>query len=172
MILLITGIMAAGKSSVAQAIAERLPKSVHLRGDMFRRMIVGGRVDMGDKDEMEARAQLNSRYRAAVGVAKTYHSAGFDVIYQDVMIGPVLNDVVTQLSDLPLYVVVLCPRREVVEERERSRSKTGYGHYSVADLDQVLNERTARIGLWLDNSDQTVEQTADAILASLDAAKV
>jgi shikimate kinase len=31
-ILLIIGIMASGKSTVAQLIAEHLPKSVHLRG--------------------------------------------------------------------------------------------------------------------------------------------
>ena len=38
-IILITGIMAAGKSTIAQALAEALPKSVHLRGDVFRRII-------------------------------------------------------------------------------------------------------------------------------------
>jgi predicted kinase len=46
-IVLITGNMAAGKSSVAQALAERLPRSVHLRGDAFRRMIVNGRAEIG-----------------------------------------------------------------------------------------------------------------------------
>jgi chloramphenicol 3-O-phosphotransferase len=45
-IVLITGIQAAGKSTVAQALAERLPRSVHLRGDLFRRLIVNGRADM------------------------------------------------------------------------------------------------------------------------------
>ena len=34
-IYVISGIMAAGKSSVAQALAERLPRSVHVRGDVF-----------------------------------------------------------------------------------------------------------------------------------------
>jgi adenylylsulfate kinase-like enzyme len=32
-VVLITGIQAAGKSTVAQALAERLPRSVHVRGD-------------------------------------------------------------------------------------------------------------------------------------------
>ena len=41
-IFLITGLMASGKSTVAQVLAERLPRSVHLRGDAFRRMIVNG----------------------------------------------------------------------------------------------------------------------------------
>ncbi|WP_324193143.1 zeta toxin family protein [Nocardia nova] len=36
---LITGIQAAGKSTVAQALAERLPRSAHVRGDVFRRFV-------------------------------------------------------------------------------------------------------------------------------------
>ena len=36
-VVLITGIQAAGKSTVAQELAERLPRSVHVRGDVFRR---------------------------------------------------------------------------------------------------------------------------------------
>jgi hypothetical protein len=36
-VMLITGIQAAGKSSVAQAVAERLDRSVHLRGDVSDR---------------------------------------------------------------------------------------------------------------------------------------
>ena len=43
---LITGVMASGKSTVAQRLAERLPRAVHLRGDVFRRMIVSGREEM------------------------------------------------------------------------------------------------------------------------------
>lgn len=43
-IVLITGIQAAGKSTIAQALAERLPRSVHVRGDLFRRMVVNGRA--------------------------------------------------------------------------------------------------------------------------------
>jgi type II secretory pathway predicted ATPase ExeA len=42
-ILIVTGVMAAGKSTAAQLLADRLPKAVHLRGDIFRRMIVTGR---------------------------------------------------------------------------------------------------------------------------------
>jgi len=36
-VVLITGIQAAGKSTVAQELADRLPRSVHVRGDVFRR---------------------------------------------------------------------------------------------------------------------------------------
>ena len=39
-VVLITGVMASGKSTIAQLLAEKLPKAVHLRGDTFRKMIV------------------------------------------------------------------------------------------------------------------------------------
>src|SRR6266545_2429876 len=39
-VVVITGIQAAGKSTTAQALAERLPRSVHVRGDVFRLVVV------------------------------------------------------------------------------------------------------------------------------------
>lgn len=53
-IFLITGIQAAGKSTIAQMLAERLPHSVHVRGDLFRRMVVNGRADMTPDPSPEA----------------------------------------------------------------------------------------------------------------------
>ena len=48
-IYLITGPMASGKSTIAELVASSLPKAVHLRGDIFRRMITSGREEMCDK---------------------------------------------------------------------------------------------------------------------------
>ena len=45
-VVVITGIMASGKSTVAEALAKRFAKAVHLRGDIFRRMVVSGRAEM------------------------------------------------------------------------------------------------------------------------------
>lgn len=45
---LITGLMASGKSTVSELLAESLEKCVHFRGDVFRKMIVSGREDMSD----------------------------------------------------------------------------------------------------------------------------
>lgn len=33
-VVLVTGVMASGKSTVAQALAERLPRAAHVRGDL------------------------------------------------------------------------------------------------------------------------------------------
>ena len=76
-IILITGIMAAGKSTIAQALAERLPYSVHLRGDLFRRLIVNGQAEMGFELSAQALAQLHLRYDIATTVVEMYLAGGF-----------------------------------------------------------------------------------------------
>ena len=58
---LITGLMASGKSTVSELLAESLEKCVHLRGDVFRKMMVSGREDMSDSPSEEAIHQLHLR---------------------------------------------------------------------------------------------------------------
>jgi predicted kinase len=166
-VLLITGIQAAGKSSVAQAVAERLDRSVHVRGDLFRKMVVNGRAEMGPADPPpEAIRQLRLRYRLAAAVADGYAEAGFTVVLQDIVLGAYLTEMTEAIRTRPLYVVVLAPRPDVVRARETARGKTAYkpGDEGVAELDAYLRRETPRIGLWLDTSEQTLGQTVDELL--------
>ena len=163
LIFLITGAMAAGKSTVAAALAERFERSVHLRGDSFRRCIVRGRSDMGDPDAAEAYRQLLLRYELSTQAALGYATAGFTVVYQDVILGEVLEDVTAGFRGYDLNVVVLCPSSEVIASREASRDKTGYGAVTISDLQHAL-ANTPRIGYWLDTSDLDPKETVDAIL--------
>ncbi|MFG3299978.1 AAA family ATPase [Micromonospora chersina] len=164
-VVLISGIMAAGKSTVAELLARRLPRAVHLRGDVFRRMIVSGRAEMTAELGDEAWRQLRLRYDLAASAADRYAAAGFTVVLQDVVLGPELPAVVDRIRHRPLAVVVLAPRADVVAARERDRRKQGYGDWPVADLDAGFRAGTPRIGLWLDTSAQTPEETVDEILA-------
>ncbi|GIO31621.1 MULTISPECIES: phosphotransferase-like protein [Paenibacillus] len=165
--ILITGIMASGKSTVAQLLAERLDRSVHLRGDMFRKMIVNDRREVRpDADEAELE-QLSLRYRLAAQAADAYFAAGFNVVVQDVVIGRMLEDFVSYVQTRPLYVVVLCPNPSVVAQREAGRAKKGYGEWTVEGLNEVLLGETPRIGMWLDTSSMTAEQTVDEIMKSV-----
>jgi predicted kinase len=171
--IMITGNMAAGKSSVAQALAERLPKSVHLRGDLFRRMIVNGQAEMGFQLSEDAAQQLQLRYDLAVTTAKLYAQAGFTVVYQDILIGPALPDVIASFSPYSPLVVVLCPRADVVAARERARAKTGYADRAAVDaFDRVLRDETPRVGYWLDTSELTLAQTVDAIVRQFQVATI
>ena len=163
-VVLISGIMGAGKSSVAQLLAERLPRAAHVRGDAFRRMIVSGRAEMVPDADAEALDQLRLRYRLAAQVADGYARAGFTAVYQDIVLGADLERATTLIETRPLFVIVLAPRPDVVRHRAEMREKvSGYGQWTVEALDELLRA-SPRIGLWLDTSGQTPVQTVDEIL--------
>lgn len=160
-VVVITGIMGAGKSTVAQLLAERLPRAAHVRGDAFRRMIVSGRAEMVPSADAEALAQLQLRYDLAARVADGYAEAGFTAVYQDIVLGQDLGRIGDRIRTRPLFVVVLAPAPEVVRRRAESRTKvSGYGEWTVEALDEQLRA-SPRIGLWLDTSDQTASETVD-----------
>lgn len=163
-IYLITGLMASGKSTIGQLLAERLEKSVHLRGDVFRRMIVTGREDMRENPPREALEQLYLRYQLTAEAAKTYFDHGFSVVIQDNYYGPALTHMIEFMEGYPLRVVVLCPDVATIELRERERSKTGYTGYDAAPLHASFMEETPRIGFWLDNSKESAKDTVNRIL--------
>ncbi|MFI9761373.1 AAA family ATPase [Streptomyces sp. NPDC051963] len=172
-VVLVTGIMASGKSTVAQLLAERLPRSVHLRGDGFRRMIVSGREEFTPHPTAEATAQLRLRYEASATVADLYAQAGWTVIVQDVVLGEHLDAYLDSVTARPLYLIVLAPRPEAVAAREAGRHKKGYGGpWTVDILDDALRRDTPPRGLWLDTSNQTPHQTVDQILADLVTARI
>lgn len=173
----ITGIQASGKSTVAQALAETFPKSVHVRGDTFRRMVVNGRVEMGPVPPPDgAVEQLRLRYRLAAETADRYAEAGFDVVLQDIILGDHLREMVDQITTRPLSMVVLTPSAAVVAERDaarrRTRDKVAYrdGEADIAALDHSLRAETPRLGLWLDTSEQSVAETVAVIRDQLHAA--
>jgi cytidylate kinase len=163
-VVLITGIQASGKSTVAQLLAERLPRSVHLRGDIFRTMVVTGRADMTPDASAEAASQLRLRHELTAAAADRYFQAGFTVVAQDVVLGSHLTEMIRGIRSRPLLVVVLAPQRSAVADREAGRAKSAYGPFTVQQLDDFLRNDTPRIGMWLDSTSQTAEQTAAEIL--------
>ncbi len=122
-IIVITGIMAAGKSTVAELLAARFTQGVHLRGDAFRKMIISGRVEMSSQPDEAALHQLDLRYHLTAQAAKGYYDAGFTVIVQDNYLGEKLPEFLNMLESYPVSVVVLCPDVEAVKSASKSETK-------------------------------------------------
>jgi predicted kinase len=163
---IITGAMAAGKSTVAEALARRLPRSVHLRGDVFRKVIVNGAAEMGPELSEEAVAQLDLRHDLACDAARRYHEAGFSVVYQDIILGEALEKAAARLADLSPLVVVLVADAETLAERDKKRAKTGYSHdFPPHVLANAVASSTSLTGLRIDTSQMDVETVVDRILA-------
>ena len=160
----ITGVMAAGKSTVADALAQRFQRAVHVRGDVFRKMIARGRDPITPELGEEALRQLDLRQRIAANVANEYWRDDFTVVLQDIYAGDGLANVVGRLEISPLYVVVLTPRPEVVAAREARREKSGYGEWDVGTVLSVLRRRDAAHWPVARTSEMTPEESVEAIL--------
>lgn len=162
---LITGPMAAGKSTVARLLASHFERGVHLEGDVFRRSIVRGREEMTPELSPEAVGQVRLRYRLAAAAADEYFAAGFGVAVEDVVAGPMLADYLGMIRSRPCHLVVLLPTLEAVVAREEGREQRGYAAWTVEQLYDGFADGTPRVGLWLDTTELTPEETVDAILA-------
>ena len=152
MALLITGPQAAGKTTVARLVAQQFERGVHVEGDAFLRFVVSGRAPMAPDASDEALAQLQLRYALSHHAATEFERAGFSVVVEDVVAGPLLADVAPRYE----RVVVLFPHEDVVAGRERH----------APWVYRLFADETPRIGTWIDNSEQTPEQTAAAILGT------
>lgn len=157
--------MAAGKSTVARLLAQRFERGVHVEGDVFRRSVVSGREEMTPDPSPGALEQLRLRYRLAAAAADGYFEAGFAVALEDVAVGPLLGEYHTMIRSRPCHLVVLLPSVETVASREAARKDKGYiGGWTVEQHYADFVRETARVGLWLDTSEQTPEETVDEIL--------
>ena len=174
---LIIGVQAAGKSTVADLLARQFQRGVHIRGGQFYRWAVRGWVHAGDARAAEARRLLDLRYRLSAMAADEYCRAGFAAVVQDNIFGADVTRWLESVTATPRYLVVLRPSVAVIREREQQRhratGKIAYrpGEFSPEDFDGFLAE-TPRIGLWLDTSDMTADETVTQILIRQSAAAV
>ena len=103
-IYLITGLMASGKSTVSDLLAKSIEKCVHLRGDVFRKMIISGRENMSATPSAEAVRQLYLRYKLTADAARSYFDNGFSVVIQDNYYGDELNRMINYLHKYPVEI--------------------------------------------------------------------
>ena len=174
---LVTGAQASGKSTVADLLARRFSFGVHVRGGEFYRWAVRGWVHVGDPDEVAVRRLLDLRYRLSAAVADQYAAEGFTTVVQDNIYGVDVEQWLDRVTTVPKHLVVLRPSVDVIEERDAERRRTSgkiayRGGFTPAVNDAHVATTRHDLGLWIDSSAQSPDETVDEILSRADEAVV
>ena len=169
-VLVVTGAMAAGKSTVADALARSFPLAAHVRGDMFRRFVVSGQASMEPPLSPAGRAQLDLRHTIAARTADAYAAAGITAVVQDILLGSDLERFTARVRTRPCYAVVLTPDAATLAARDAARHKQGYGDWTPDEFATAARETPG--GLHLDTTGWTVAETVRHVLDRLDDARV
>lgn len=172
-VVVVSGIQAAGKTTVGRMLARRLPRAAFVDGDVLARMVVAGHEPMSKQPSPEAQRQLFLRYRQSALLARSFWNAGFTAVLADNIYGAdELIWFIDQVQARPLIVVMLVPQSRAVIEREVGRGSDAYrGWMGRAGLEEAVAEfqgyvaETPRLGLWLDTTTQTPERTVEMVLA-------
>lgn len=145
---------------------------MHLEGDVIgEHFIVNGMVPPQGPPREEAEAQLILRRQNICLLANAYAGAGFMTVIDDVVVSPSVLDMYRRgLSGQPLLLVELVPSVDVIQRRDEGRDKHVFELWR--HLDAELRTSMPRIGLWIDTSGLTVEQTVREIENRIDEAVI
>lgn len=169
-IIAISGTQGAGKTTVVSLLARRFARGAHIEADTLQQMILSGCVwpdaatTTADSPEItgEPGVQVRLRLHNACLLARSFADAGITAVIDDIIIGERLGQLLEELDGIDFMLIQLTPSLDVVRERERGRGTTLYEEWEW--LDRELRENTRRLGLWLDTSNQTRDETVDEIL--------
>ena len=161
---LITGIPGAGKSTISRLLATHFGRGTHIEGDRLADMVVGGAVFPGEKPHSESSRQSVLVMHHLCLLARSFARAGFTPVMDYVaMTRSGIAFYRRRLSRLRLHVVILDPGKDTALARDRDRTeKTVAAPWT--HLEDVMRRELPGIGLWVDSSGQTPEQTLRYIL--------
>jgi chloramphenicol 3-O-phosphotransferase len=97
----------------------------------------------------------------------SFYEAGFSVVLDDIIIGERWAQLQEDLAGYPVTLVVLAPSVEAVIERDRARGKRTLGEDWARYLDGELRRTMRGVGLWIDSTGQTADETVEAIVRTL-----
>ena len=177
---LVTGIQAAGKSTIGQLLAGRFEKGAFIEGDLMRNLLVTGKFDMTPDPSAEAIEQLHLRYRNGALLVDSLVSGGFSAVHAEIILEEDVRRYTEWVKSRPLRIVILTPSPRSVVERELARGHNSYRDWippggSVADAVDEFQEwinRTPDLGMRIDSTNQTPNATLDEIVARWDEALV
>jgi len=165
-VIVISGIPGAGKSTISALLARQFERGVHLEAEALQRCIVSGGHWPNEAPQEEAMRQLRLRGQNVAVLADSFFAAGFTAVVDDMVIGRRLMELRSDVRSRPLFFVLLLPQLEVVRRRNAQRpNKDVFAVWQ--HLHDVTIRETPRLGLWLDTSGQTPEESMQHILARM-----
>jgi chloramphenicol 3-O-phosphotransferase len=168
-IFLVTGAPAAGKSTIARAIAAKAPKSIHIQVDLLREMVVSG-VELPDRPwSDETTRQFRLARSSAIHMARLYADAGFTVIIDDVCVPEHFADDYACLANgNPIYKVLLYPSQDATLDRLTKRGERFIEELSNAMpwLYSCMENVSKSDWIVLDSTNWTIDETINQLLES------
>lgn len=169
-IFVITGQLAAGKSTLARALVQRFPFGFHVDVDAIREMVASGLASPLEWTA-ETTRQFDLAVAGSVALARVYHRAGFAVAIEGAVDPAVVDRHLGAARLRAVRVgVVLHPPVAVALQRNRERRTKPFDpailEGAIAQIDADLASEPVPAGwLTLDNADEPVEATADRVMA-------
>jgi predicted kinase len=169
---IVNGIPGAGKSTFARALAARLPRAVHVEGDSLQRLIISGSVPPGAAPPDEERRQIHLNVRNQCLLALSFAQDGFVPVLDYVLVNRArVEEYRLLLCGLTLRLVTLAPGVEIALRRDRERLEKTVAA-SWIHLHEQMQAELRGLGLWIDNSNLTIDQTVDCVLSNAEAARI
>ena len=169
-VVLLTGPAGAGKTAAASAWAtnHRHP-TIHLSIDTLRRFVKSGYANPEDGWNEETQRQYDLAQSACAVIARQYVESGYCCAIDDAVFPnwPEVGHGKWQAALVPIQhrFIVLLPSLDRVLERNRGRSGISRLKESTLRIiyDNMIEWRDYPDAVVIDNSDLTIEETAEAL---------
>ena len=162
---IVSGIPSVGKTTTAFALASRLEKSSVISGDDLQDQIVSGSVGPSELPKEDSDMQIEITVRNQAILAKSYADSGFDAICDNVFGRRQLDIFLNFLRGYQVHLVNLMADFAVIQDRDTTRiPEEQFNNPDRWKLLLALTSELSGLGLWIDTSMRTHEETVDHIL--------